>query len=179
MRWMWIDTIVAHEPNTRLVAIKNVSLAEEHIHDHFPASTTADGTAQPALPVMPGPLIIEGMAQTAGILVGAARDFTEKVVLAKIASVSLERDVPPGCTIRYDAELIRIDDAGASTRGTVCVRPASAGDDAWTEIGVIELMFGHLDQNRAGTEFPDDNFVFSDNFTTILGAAGLTGAPSS
>ncbi|NBQ15134.1 MAG: beta-hydroxyacyl-ACP dehydratase, partial [Proteobacteria bacterium] len=34
---MWIDTIVTYEPDRRLVAIKNVSLAEEHLHEHFPA----------------------------------------------------------------------------------------------------------------------------------------------
>ncbi len=37
MRWMWIDRIVEVEPNQRFAAIKNVSLAEEYLHDHFPA----------------------------------------------------------------------------------------------------------------------------------------------
>jgi 3-hydroxymyristoyl/3-hydroxydecanoyl-(acyl carrier protein) dehydratase len=69
MRWMWIDQILELEPGRRLVAIKNVTLAEEHLHDHFPAAGNL-----PPLPVMPASLIIEGMAQTAGILVGAARD---------------------------------------------------------------------------------------------------------
>ncbi|MEY4786704.1 MAG: hypothetical protein RL692_598, partial [Planctomycetota bacterium] len=36
MRWLWIDAILLHEPNARLVAIKNVSLAEDHLHQHFP-----------------------------------------------------------------------------------------------------------------------------------------------
>ena len=61
MRWMWIDTIVTYEPDKRLVAIKNVSLAEEHLHEHFRATATL-----PAQPVMPASLMIEGMAQTAG-----------------------------------------------------------------------------------------------------------------
>ena len=34
MRWMWIDRIVEHEPGARLVAVKNVSLAEEHIPEY-------------------------------------------------------------------------------------------------------------------------------------------------
>ncbi|MHC4652492.1 MAG: hotdog family protein, partial [Planctomycetota bacterium] len=62
---MWIDRIVELDPGQRLVAIKNVSLAEEHLHDHFPAQGDRE-----ALPVMPASLMIEGMAQTAGILVG-------------------------------------------------------------------------------------------------------------
>jgi 3-hydroxymyristoyl/3-hydroxydecanoyl-(acyl carrier protein) dehydratase len=37
MRWMWIDRVVELKPRERLVAIKHVSLAEEHLHDHFDA----------------------------------------------------------------------------------------------------------------------------------------------
>ena len=98
MRWMWIDQIVELDPGKRMVAIKNVSLAEEHLHDHF----AADGSLGP-LPVYPASLMIEGMAQTSGILVGAARDFKEKVILAKIMRATIDCDVFPGQTIRYEA----------------------------------------------------------------------------
>ena len=91
MRWMWIDTIVAYESDRRLVAIKNVSLAEEHLHEHFAATSTL-----PAQPVMPASLMIEGMAQTAGILTGGLRRFREKVVLAKIQKAEITQDVVPG-----------------------------------------------------------------------------------
>jgi len=73
MRWIWIDKFVEFESGRRAVAVKNVTLAEEHLHDHFPG-----------FPVMPETLMIEAMAQTAGILVGQARGFQEKVILAKI-----------------------------------------------------------------------------------------------
>ena len=87
MRWMWIDQIVdyAPPPEGRLVAIKNVSLAEEHLHDHC---VPAGGMV--ATPVMPASLIIEGMAQTAGILVGSVHNFREKVILAKIVTARLD-----------------------------------------------------------------------------------------
>ncbi len=52
---------------------QELTLAEEHLHDHLPG-----------YPVMPASLIIEGLAQTGGILVGEAGGFAEKVVLAKI-----------------------------------------------------------------------------------------------
>ncbi len=81
MRWIWIDRITQLERAKQCVAIKNVSLAEDVLHDHFPANNT-----RPAIPVMPNSLIIEGMAQTAGILVSHANDFSEKVILAKISS---------------------------------------------------------------------------------------------
>ena len=166
MRWMWIDKVIAFEPKTRLVAVKNVSLAEEHLHQHFAANGV-----HAAHPVMPSSLILEGMAQTAGILVGSVHDFREKVVLAKVASAVFERDVYPGETIRYDATIERMDDMGASTVGIVELY--SFVENAWAPVGRIELMFSHLDQNRAGTEFPKENFVFGENFRTLLEGAGL------
>lgn len=166
MRWMWIDKVISFEPRTRLVAIKNVSLAEEHLHQHF----AAEG-ALPACPVMPNSLILEGMAQTAGILVGSVHGFREKVVLAKVASAVIERDVNPGETIRYSATIERMDDMGASTVGVI--DRYSFADEAWAPVGRIEMMFSHLDQNRAGTEFPEENFVFGENFRTLLEGAGL------
>ncbi len=161
MRWLWIDCIIEHEAGSRLVAIKNVSLAEDVLHDH-----TIGGK-----PIMPFSLMIEGMAQTAGILVGSTSKFKEKVILAKIAMASLDCDVTAGDTIRYDATLDRIDAAGASTSGTIDRR--IAGGEAWERIGRVELLFSHIDNNMAGTEFPENNFVFSDNFKMILDTAGL------
>ena len=168
MRWMWIDHIVEFEPERRMVAVKNVSLAEEHLHDHFPACDGLD-----ALPVMPASLIIEGMAQTAGVLVGSVNGFKEKVILAKINRATLNADVFPGQTLRYDATIERIDAGGASTTGTIHRRSNGTDDDSWIAIGEIELMFSHVDNNMAGLEFPEENFVFSDNFKTILRTAGL------
>ena len=43
----------------------------------------------------------------------------------------------------------------------------------WSGIGLVDLVFSHIDQNMSGMEFPDHNFVFSDNFRNILHAAGL------
>ena len=166
MRWMWIDTIVAYEPDRRLVAIKNVSLAEEHLHEHF----AADG-ALPAQPVMPASLMIEGMAQTAGILAGSVRRFREKVVLAKIQKAEITQDVVPGQCIRYDAVIERMDDAGASTRGTIERLDHRTG--TWERIGTTEIVFSHIDQNRSGLAFPEENFVFGENFRTLLRGAGL------
>lgn len=166
MRWMWIDTIIRFEPETRLDTIKNVSLAEEHLHDHFDGS---DGIEP--LAVAPASLLVEGMAQTAGILVGSVNRFKEKVVLAKVSKFEVDRDVLAGQTLRYEAYLDRIDAAGASTSGSIHL--CDHGDGRWVEIGRADLMFSHLDRNMAGRAFPEHNFVFSDNFRAILADAGL------
>jgi len=168
MRWMWIDQIVSLEPHRRMIAVKNVSLAEEHLHDHFAADPR---TGAPARPVMPASLMIEGMAQTAGILVGSVNHFREKVILAKVVRAAFERDVFPGQTIQYDATLESIDSRGAQTSGIV--RRRSHDEPGWTEIGRVDLMFSHIDRNVSGLAFPEENFVFSENFRTILRAAGL------
>lgn len=163
MRWMWIDTIIEHDPGQRMVAIKNVSLAEEHLHDHFSADEIHD-----ALPVMPASLMIEGMAQTAGIMVGAVNDFKEKVILAKIQLARFDADVTPGQTLRYEATMERIDPSGASTTGIIKRLDHTSHDPQWQTIGEVNLMFSHIDHNMAGMEFPKENFVFSDNFKPLI-----------
>ena len=166
MRWMWIDQIIELVPGERMVAIKNVSLAEEHLHDHFAADDVLE-----ALPVYPASLIIEGMAQTAGILVGAARDFKEKVILAKIMRAVIDCDVFPGQTIRYEADIEKLDAAGAATKGVVSRTEAASGQ--WEVIGHIDLLFSHADQTMTGVEVPEHNFVFGENLKIILQSAGL------
>ncbi|MGI9015472.1 MAG: beta-hydroxyacyl-ACP dehydratase [Phycisphaerales bacterium] len=174
MRWMWIDTITNFQPGKSMTALKHVSRAEEHLADHFAEDHQRN---MPALAVMPASLVIEGMAQTAGILVGACNDFQEKVILAKVVIARLSRDARPGDSLRYHATLDRIDRAGAATSGEVALR--SGGEDAWNVIGQIDLLFSHIDNNMAGIEFPEENFVFSDNFRSILRDVGIVSDGSS
>ncbi len=166
MRWIWIDRIVELERGQRCVAVKNVSLAEEVLHDHFPAS----GSRRPC-PVMPNTLVIEGMAQTAGILVGHANGFAEKVILAKIAKARFTAGARPSQTIRYTATLERLDATGASTQGTVELIDSATGQAQ--PMGSVDLMFSHIDHNRAGLEFPKHNFVFSQLFMDLIDQSGF------
>ena len=137
------------ESGARAVALKNVSLAEEHLHDHFPG-----------FPVMPECLMIEGMAQTAGILVGEARNFEEKVILAKIKKAVFHHYVRPGDTLTLHAEIESIAPEAASTKGYI-----QCGEK---RIADISLMFSHIDNNLGGKEFPEENFVFTDMFNSLL-----------
>ncbi|MCC6659255.1 MAG: beta-hydroxyacyl-ACP dehydratase [Phycisphaerales bacterium] len=162
---MWIDRIVELIPRERLVAVKNVSLAEGHLHDHFAA-----GGGRGALPIMPASLIIEGMAQAAGILVGHAEGFRENVILAKVSLAELDADAGPGDALRYTAVLRQFDGAGASTEGTVERRLPQGG---WEPIGRIDLMFSHVGAERAGPGAPAGNFVFGESFKTLLRLSGF------
>lgn len=149
MRWFWIDKFVEFESGKRAVAIKNLSLAEEHLHDHFPG-----------YPVMPPSLMIEGMAQTAGILVGEARQFAEKVILAKVKLATFNGLARPGQQLRYEAMVESITDEAAMTSGRIYCDGK--------ELGRVDLMFSHIDRNMSGLDFPEENFVFTDEFKNLL-----------
>ena len=149
MRWIWIDKFTEFTPRTSATTLKNVSLAEEHLHDLYPD-----------FPIVPHSLIVEGFAQTAGILVGEARNFEEKVILAKVARATFHRLVRPGDTIHFHAKVDQLSEQGASTSGTVTCGPDTVAE--------IEMMFSHIDQNMSGIEFPEHNFVFTEQFTELL-----------
>jgi 3-hydroxyacyl-[acyl-carrier-protein] dehydratase len=155
MRWIWIDKFTELTSRSSATSVKNVSLAEEHLHDLYPA-----------FPIAPHSLIVEGMAQTAGLLVGEARQFSEKVVLAKIGRATFHRLVRPGETLTFEARIEQLSEQGAATSGTVKVGEALVAE--------IELMFSHVDQNMAGLEFPEHNFVFTEQFKELVKTFGLS-----
>jgi len=149
MRWIWIDKFIEFNSGKDAVAVKNVTLAEEHLHDHFPG-----------FPVMPECLMIEAMAQTAGILVGEAKGFEEKVILAKVKKAVFFDYVKPGDTIKLHTKIESIASEAAGTTGKI-----TCGEKLIAE---IDLMFSHIDKNLGGRQFPEDNFVFTDTFKSLL-----------
>jgi len=149
MRWFWIDRFSEFKPGERAVAVKNVSLAEEHLHDHYEA-----------FPIHPASLIIEGMAQTGGILVGQMRNFEEKVILAKVTKAVLNDVATPGDQLTYEATVQNCSEQAASIKGVV----RKNGE----EMGTIDLMYSHVDKNMAGVEFPEHNFVFTGSFQRLV-----------
>ena len=154
MRWIWIDKFIEFNSGVSAVAIKNVTMAEEHLHDNFPG-----------FPIMPECLMIESMAQTAGLLVGQARNYKEKVILAKINKAVFFNYVRPGDTLQIHAKIESITAEAASTAGKI-----TRGDETIAE---IDLMFSHIDKNLAGKQFPEENFVFTDLFGVVLRASGI------
>jgi len=149
VRWIWIDRFEEFVPGRRATAIKSVSLAEEYLHDHVPG-----------FPIMPASLLIEGMAQTAGILVGQARQFSEKVILAKIRRAKFYQLVGPGRQVRFKAIIDQLSDAAASTTGQIYCDGELVGE--------VDLVFSHIDQNLSGLDFPQENFVFTEQFMSLL-----------
>jgi len=151
MRWIWIDKFIEFVSGSHASAVKNVTLAEEHLKDHFPG-----------YPVMPSSLVIEGMAQTAGILVGESRSFQENVILAKIRHARFDDWAVPGDQLQFNARLDSIDESAATTTGDVLLngRP----------IGEVSLMFSHVSAKKGVPGLPTENFVFTEQFMRLFEA---------
>ena len=137
MRWFWIDRFTEFVSGQTATAVKNVSLAEEQLHDHFPGH-----------PLMPNSLIIEGMAQTGGLLVGEHYDFLERVVLAKLSKAVIHFHAAPGDTLVYRADIQQITKEGAMVSTT-----SHVGDRLQAE---AEIFFAHLDSRK------EDGMLFDE-----------------
>src|SRR5205085_1645116 len=108
MRWIWIDRFVEFRRGEFARSVKQLSLAEDVFGAHFPD-----------YPVMPAALLLEGLAQTGGILVGEANDFKEKVVLAKIAKAKFQREALAGEEVVFETTVVYIRAEGAAVQGKV------------------------------------------------------------
>src|ERR1700688_3119281 len=134
MRWIWIDRFVEFQSGKSAKAVKYLSLAEDHFADHFPG-----------YPVMPATLMLEGLAQTGGILVGEVNDFREKVVLAKFPRATFHREALAGQLLIYDVLLLHLRPEGASVQGRISAQVPGQADSV--SIGEAEIFFAHLDQS--------------------------------
>ena len=91
----------------RLVAIKNLSMAEEYLSDHFPG-----------FPVMPGVLMLEALTQAGGWLIRELEDFAHSVILLKQAkTIKYGSFVEPGRQLELRVELTGYDPCDCMFKG--------------------------------------------------------------
>jgi len=97
--FLLVDKIVDFKPNESIVGIKNVTINEPFFQGHFPGH-----------PIMPGVLIVEGMAQTGGIiLLNQLENPSDYVAyFASIDNVKFRKPVMPGDTLRYEMKVISL-----------------------------------------------------------------------
>jgi len=115
--FLMVDRVTELEPNIRAVGLKNVTINEPFFQGHFPNN-----------PVMPGVLIIEALAQVAGILAFKSGIQGKAVYFMSIDKVKFRKPVLPGDTLRLEASVTH-------TRGNVWKFSGSAfvGDKLTSE----------------------------------------------
>ncbi|MCX7711980.1 MAG: 3-hydroxyacyl-ACP dehydratase FabZ [Clostridia bacterium] len=118
--FLLVDKVIELEPNKRIVAIKNVTANEPFFQGHFPE-----------YPIMPGVLIVEALAQTAGICTADGGDNGGKLGLfASIDSMKFKNPVVPGDTLRLEAEILmnKMGVVKAKVKATVEGQVAAEGE---------------------------------------------------
>ena len=114
MRFFMIDRITRWEVGQTAEAVKNVALSEDFFDDHFPRR-----------PVMPGVLMIEGMAQLAGLLLEAsltaAYNCDAKALLTVLERTKFREMVRPGNVLTYRASVISVNrNGGKASAEALC-----------------------------------------------------------
>jgi 3-hydroxyacyl-[acyl-carrier-protein] dehydratase len=126
MRFFLIDKITSWEAGASAEGLKNVALSEDFFDDHFPRR-----------PVMPGVLLLEGMAQLSGLLLeaGLKQKYAAhaKAVLTVLERTKFRAMVKPGDSLRYRTEVLSLNETGGKVKAT-----------AWrgeTVVAATEMVF--------------------------------------
>jgi 3-hydroxyacyl-[acyl-carrier-protein] dehydratase len=113
MRFLLVDAILEWEPGKRARGVKNVSLSEDFFDDHFPLK-----------PIMPGVLVVEGMAQLSGLLLEESMHCQGKKVKALMSlmeKVKFRNPIYPGAQIVYACEILHMNEFGGKIAASATV----------------------------------------------------------
>ncbi len=109
MRFVLLDRITSLVPGQRGTACKHITLSEDFFEDHFPR-----------MPIMPGVLILEGLAQLSGLVLEegmrAAHGRRVKALMSIVEKAKFRAPARPGDCLAYSAEVESVNDAGGSVR---------------------------------------------------------------
>src|SRR5690348_8550182 len=107
MRFNLIDRIVAVQPGKSLQAVKNLTLAEEYLADHFPT-----------FPVMPGVLMLQTLVEAGAWLLRLSEDFRHSVIaLREARNVKYGTFMEPGRQMEVAVELVGREEGLATFKG--------------------------------------------------------------
>ncbi|MGE5581434.1 MAG: 3-hydroxyacyl-ACP dehydratase FabZ [Bacillota bacterium] len=121
--FLMVDRVLELIPNQRVVALKNVTVNENFFNGHFPAK-----------PVMPGVLIIESLAQAAGLVMLSKEEHKGKIpYFAGIDNARFRRPVVPGDQLILEIDIIKLKGSVGRAKAVAKVEDQIAAE--------AELMF--------------------------------------
>lgn len=107
MRFVLIDRILDVQRGESLVAVKNLSLSEEYLSDHFPG-----------FPVMPGVLMLEALTQAGAWLIRDLEDFANSIIVLKQAkTIKYGSFVEPGRQLELRVSVVSHDVRDTTLKG--------------------------------------------------------------
>jgi 3-hydroxyacyl-[acyl-carrier-protein] dehydratase len=145
MKFNLIDKIESIS-DTKLVALKNVSLAEEYLADHFPT-----------FPVLPGVLMLEAITQASAWLLHRRHGFSKSMAVLKEAkNVKYGAFIPPGNALRVEVELSKLTETGGSFKASAALNDKTAVS-AKVELAYFNLADKEADLKEIDRALIDHN----------------------
>lgn len=129
MRHFHLDRILSLEPGVRATGVRAVALSDDVFTEHFPGN-----------PVLPGVYVLEGLAQTAGVLLWESSQRTRIAVMVSVDRARFTSFARPGDSVRFAVEVDSLEEQVARVRGT-----ASVGD---RQVTAAALTFSMQDVGR-------------------------------
>ncbi|MCX6353268.1 MAG: beta-hydroxyacyl-ACP dehydratase [Candidatus Aureabacteria bacterium] len=142
MRWIHIDDILELREGEFAKAVRTIPSDADFLQDHYPG-----------FPVVPQSLLIESMAQTAGILLGKSFHFTRDVILAKIDNAEFFTITKPGELLLIEARMAELRDEGARLECRITCDGKEVGRSS-----LVFALLGDQDMAKLGAR----NFVFHE-----------------
>lgn len=129
MRHYHLDRLLSLEPGARAVGVRAVSLADDVFTDHFPGN-----------PVLPGVYILEGLAQTAGLLLWETSGRSRIALMNSVDRAKFTAFARPGDVVQLTIEIESLEERVARVRGTATVGERS--------VAAARLTFSLLETDR-------------------------------
>ena len=129
MRHFHLDRIESLEPGVRAVGLRAVALSDDAFTEHFPGN-----------PVLPGVYLLEGIAQTAGVLLWETSARSRIGVMVSVDRARFTSFARPGEVVRFAVEIDSFDERAARVRAV-----ATVGE---RQVGVASLTFSMQPRER-------------------------------
>jgi len=133
MQFILIHNVISLQPGKQIRTVKNVSLSEEYLADHFPT-----------FPVLPGVLLLQGLIESASWLVRVTENFAHSMLLLEQArNVKYKSFLSPGGQVEYTVEAKTIEENISSFTGK-----GSTDGEIIVEAKFALRHFNLADENR-------------------------------